>query len=337
METIARRGSVGLIIGKFFPPHLGHLHLVEMARRRVDRLVVLVYPLRQGDIPGELRAAWLRELFPDVLVRHVDDLLPAKPSDHPDFWPIWGASVRRAFPEPIDLVFSSEDYGDELARRVGARHVLCDRERRSVPISGTAIRADPMAHWEFLPPPVRPWYVRRIVLIGSESTGKSTLSTLLGQHFRTVCVPEFGREFVDAKGAMPEEHEMVDIARGQAASEERLAREANRVLLLDTDVVTTEVYSGHYFGRVAPEVEALADGRSARVARYLLTHPDVPWVPDPQRDRGDRRDEMHALFREALRRRGIRPVDIRGSWQARRGTAVTAVEDAMAERPSVGG
>jgi hypothetical protein len=89
----------------------------------VDRLVVLVCSLEREAIPGERRVAWLREMFPAVDVRQHADENPSWPHEHPRFWELWTASIRRLVPEGPDLVFSSEDYGEELAQRLGARHV----------------------------------------------------------------------------------------------------------------------------------------------------------------------------------------------------------------------
>src|SRR5262249_50790304 len=155
---------------------------------------------------------WMKELHPDCRVVPVTDENPSEPREHPDFWEIWTASIRRACPEPIDVVFTSESYGDELARRLGARHVEVDRERVAHPVSGTALRRDPYAQWAFLPPPVRAHYVKRVVITGPESTGKTTLAQQLATHFGTRWVPEYGRVYLDVKGAPCEESDIPAIA-----------------------------------------------------------------------------------------------------------------------------
>jgi hypothetical protein len=100
--------------------------------------------------------------FPGVDLVHHTDELPQAPEEHPRFWDIWRASIRRHVPGRIDYVFASEDYGERLAAELDARFVPVDRERRNVPVSGRAIRQDPMAHWDELLPPVRPYYVKRV-------------------------------------------------------------------------------------------------------------------------------------------------------------------------------
>src|SRR5262249_17232108 len=152
--------STGLILGKFLPPHAGPVHLVRTALAQVDGLSVLVCSLAREPIPGALRHAWMRELFPSAEVIHVDEELPQEPAEDPRFWERWTAAIRRVVPRGPDLVFTSEDYGDELARRLGARHVCVDRARAEFPVSGTDVRRDPLAAWRFLPPPVRAHFVK---------------------------------------------------------------------------------------------------------------------------------------------------------------------------------
>ena len=320
---LQRMPRKGLILGKFLPPHRGHVHLVMRARELCDELVVLVGTLEREPIPGALRVEWMRELCPpDVHVVHVTDENPQYPHDHPDFWDIWTSTILQSSPFAPDLVFSSEDYGDELARRLGAEHVLIDLERRAVPTSGTLIRDNPYQHWEHIPECVRPHFVKRVVLTGAESTGKTTLAKRLADLFSTVWVPELARGYIDAKGGF-DLSDMEPIGRGQVASEDEAARRANRLLICDTDAIVTSVYSRYYFGTVPDGLLALADSRRADL--YLLFDTDVPWVADSQRDLPHVREEMQAMFRESLRSRAIPYTRIHGTWAERERRAIEAI------------
>jgi NadR type nicotinamide-nucleotide adenylyltransferase len=169
--------------------------------------------------------------------------------------------------------------------------------------------------------------VKRVVILGSESTGKTTLAAELASHFHTVSVPEFVRGYLDARGAPLDASDVEPIARGQIAVEERLLAAAKRLLILDTDLISTEVYAQHYYG-VCPEwISRAATERRADL--YLLTDIDVAWTPDPQRDRPLMRAEMQALFRDALERRGFAYTEIRGDWVERRAAAIAAVEEVL--------
>jgi HTH-type transcriptional repressor of NAD biosynthesis genes len=325
----------GFLLGKFLPPHAGHLHLVRSARARCDQLTVLVCTLEREPIPGALRAAWMRELCYDCNVVWVNDDLPQQPEDHPDFWNIWTGVVRRHCPSP-EVVFSSEQYGFELARRLGLRHELIDLERNTFPVSGTAVRRDPHALWSFLPPPVRAHFATRIVLTGPESTGKSTMATLLAEHYQTRSVPEFARGYLDALRPLRQldlicaEEDLVPIAAGQRVTEDEAARTCNKVLICDTDAIVTEVYSEHYFGRVHPIVASLA--ASGRTDHHLLFYPDVPWVDDQQRDRPHLREALFSQFEAALIRHKRPYTLIRGAWDDRRRAAIDAIDRVLATR-----
>jgi len=114
---------------------------------------------RPGEaIPGELRAAWLAELHPDVVVVEVRHDLDTDWGDE-ELWARWIALFRDRWPLAAGphVLFSSEGYGGELAGRLGAEAVVVDAERVTVPISATAIREAPLEHLDFLAPPVRAW------------------------------------------------------------------------------------------------------------------------------------------------------------------------------------
>jgi NadR type nicotinamide-nucleotide adenylyltransferase len=317
-----------MVLGKFLPPHAGHVYLCEVARRWVDELTIVVGTLAREPIPGDLRFAWMRELFPFDRVVHLTDENPQDPSEHPEFWSIWKASLERVLPSPPDLVFASEAYGEALARVLGARFVPVDPARGVVPISGTAIRTDPMRHWGHLPRCVRPHFVRRVSIVGPESTGKTTLARALADRFATVWVPEWARGVLERRGGSLDGLDWGEIVRGQIASEEALARDANRVLVCDTDPLATSVWADALLG-------GWPVGTPPPPSRFydltLLTEPDVPWVADPVRYLPSEGASFFARCEAALRREGRRVVVLRGSWGARTAAAIDAVAALLAQ------
>src|SRR5262245_22101546 len=321
----------GMLLGKFMPPHLGHVYLTEFAGGYVDRLTVVVCSLAREPIPGELRFRWMRELFPFDNVVHLTDELPQEPTEHPDFWALWKASLERVLPCRPDLVFASEDYGRPLAEVLGGQFVPVDRARAAVPVSGTAIRSDPMQHWEYLPRCVRPYFVRRVCVFGPESTGKTTLARRLAEHFGTAWVPEYARTLIEGQGGAIAYEDMERIARGQVASEEALARAARRVLITDTDILTTCVWSERLFGKVPAWVREQAEKRSYDL--HILLDVDVPWVADMARYLPEDRAGFFAQCREALEKSGRPFVVLRGAWEQRFAGAVRAVEGVLATAP----
>lgn len=165
----------------------------------------------------------------------------------------------------------------------------------------------------------------RIVVTGSECTGKTTLAQTLAQHYQVEWVPEFARLFVATLGRAPAVADVETIARGQIELERRALREGGRLVIQDTDLLSTIVYSHHYYDECPVWIEQELGSRPADL--YLLAHIDVPWVADgEQRDRGERREEMQALFREALVDRKLRYLEIRGSRSERLAVAVRAID-----------
>ena len=173
--------------------------------------------------------------------------------------------------------------------------------------------------------------MKRVVVTGSECTGKTTLAGDLARQFGTVCVAEYAREYLDRKvattGLPLDERDVEPIARGQIAAEDRGAATAKRLLVLDTDLVSTTVYARHYYGACPAWIDQAA--RDRRGDLYLLCDIDVPWVADSVRDRPHHREHIHALFVEALNTLGAPYVLIRGSWAARLTPAVAAVSEVL--------
>ena len=225
-------------------------------------------------------------------------------------------------------MFASEEYGFRLAEVLGARYVPVDQARGRVDISATAVRADPMTNWEFIPPPVRPWFVRRVCLIGPESTGKTVLAERLARHFRTVWVAEYARGWIDAHGGPPTAEMFETFLRGQAASEEALARQANRILICDTDAFTTALYHEIYVGPAPDLILKEADRRSYDL--YLLCRHDTPYAGEAQRTHESRRPWFFDRRAGRLAERGARYVVVEGDWEARFEIARRAVEGVLA-------
>jgi NadR type nicotinamide-nucleotide adenylyltransferase len=170
--------------------------------------------------------------------------------------------------------------------------------------------------------------VKRVVLIGSESTGKTTLARQLAGHYDVEWIPEYVREYADRKQGTLEYEDHAPIAHGQIALEDeyrvRAAERGSPLLLQDTDLLSTVVYCGHYYGRCPIWLADAA--RARRPALYLLLDIDLPWTPDPVRDRGHLREEMQSLFREAVERSGVPFVVVSGSADERFAVARSAID-----------
>jgi NadR type nicotinamide-nucleotide adenylyltransferase len=163
----------------------------------------------------------------------------------------------------------------------------------------------------------------KVVLTGSESTGKTELARRLGVHFKAPVSVEFVRGYATSTRDALGFADHGPIAHGQMAAEDAAIRRANDLVILDTDLVSTVVYCEHYFGKCPPWIVEAARARVGQL--YLLLKPDVPWIPDGIRDRGQRRDEMHQLFAGKLRELRVSFVEIGGTWEERIARALAAV------------
>lgn len=178
---------------------------------------------------------------------------------------------------------------------------------------------------------------RRVVLTGSESTGKTTLAIQLAARFGGILVPEFARAYAAGIGRPLTFEDHAPIARGQVAAEDALIPRGWKttdagLVVQDTDLLSTAIYCGHYYGHCPAWLSEAA--RARRPDLYLLMETDVRWVPDGVRDRGERREEVQQLFREAVARSGAAFLPVTGSWDERLRVASAAVSSLAPSAPS---
>lgn len=168
----------------------------------------------------------------------------------------------------------------------------------------------------------------RIVVYGTESTGKTWLAERLARHFDAPWAAEFVRGYWDTHDGKITAADLAAIARGQAAAEDAAIARAGRVVFFDTDLLTCTLWNDLLFPGATPAwVRAAAETRARRSALYLLCAADVPFSPDPQRCFPDAaaREQAGRVWREALASRGLPFVEIRGDWPQREEAALAAV------------
>jgi HTH-type transcriptional repressor of NAD biosynthesis genes len=300
----------GLVIGKFMPLHAGHIALIKFAASQCDEVIVSVSYKSSDEIPGPLRLEWLKEEFQDqpsikpiILVDNFDD----EGASIEKRVPLWKAFIEKSLPL-VHRVFSSEDYGPVLAEALGAGHHAFDP-----PISGSAIRAKPFLHWDYIAPAARPYFVKKICFYGPESTGKSTIATKMAAFYNTEFVPEVSREIIDSNNFTVDD--IIKIGKEQTARVQEKTKMANKLLFCDSDLITTQIYCRYYLKQIPPILFELE--KQISYDRYFLFDIDVPWVADGLRDLGERRDEMFNIFKEELNKRKI-PYDVlKGDFAAR--------------------
>lgn len=154
----------------------------------------------------------------------------------------------------------------------------------------------------------------RLCLTGPESTGKTSFAQRLAGEYATLWVPEYAREYAEARGNELGAHDVEPIAKGQIANMERAA--GSGLVVLDTDLISTVVYARHYYGACPAWIEV--EARERRADHYLLLDTDLPWTPDPARDAaGEVREDLFDAFRAALDEFETRWEIVSGAWEER--------------------
>ena len=317
----------GMALGKFMPPHRGHEFMIRFAQGLVDELTVLVCSLPDDPIAGGLRYEWMRRHFGGVRVVHCAEVLPQVPGDDPEhFWDIWRAVVRARMDAPPDFVFASESYGVRLAQELGAQFIPVDPAREIVPVSASLIRDDPARYADYMIPQARAHFVRRVVLVGPESSGKSTLTKWLAARFETAFLSEYGRTFQENVGRDLTLADMLLIAEAHRAAEDAAALHANRLLFVDTEALITKAWAQVFFSAVPDGLERFIT--PDRYALYLLTEPHArEWQGDGWRLQPDWnvRREFFERVRADLEAYGCHYIVLSGEWEERQIQAEAAV------------
>lgn len=167
--------------------------------------------------------------------------------------------------------------------------------------------------------------IKRVALVGPESCGKSYLANYLATHFNTVFVEEYGRTYCEKFGMDLTELDFAHIAGGQLYREDEMAKQANRVLFCDTELIVTQIWSEIYFNGVCQPWIVWASGQR-HYDLYLLLAPDIPWENDGLREFEHQRNWMFERLREELERRNLKFEIIRGNYEVRTKCAVKEVE-----------
>jgi len=331
-----RRFRHGLVIGKFYPLHVGHSHLIRAAARACDRVTVEVIGASVESIDLAARERWIREEHPTVkVVAFLDDTPVDFASD--TAWDAHTAIIAGALDAPVDAVFTSDAYGGELARRLDATWVQVDPGRVKNPVSGTAVRADLAGHWHELAPAARAGLAARVVVLGAESTGSTTLAAALAAELGTHWVAEYGREYsLTREGGLsaPWRSDEFDVItnRQMAAEDAALRLVPKPLLICDTDVLATAVWHERYIGAPAPRLHARASAH--RPALYVLTGDEIPFVQDGTRDGEHIRAQMQQRFRAVLAAQPVPWLEVRGDVAARVRAALPAIEEQLARAMS---
>ncbi|CAM3560634.1 AAA family ATPase [Paenibacillus lupini] len=278
--------KIGLTLGKFAPFHRGHQHVVETALGEVDHLIVVIYDSPEVTrVPLSVRARWIRELYPNVEVLEAWDG-PSDSGDTPEIKRkqenyILGLLGDRK----VTHFYSSEFYGEHMSEALGAVNRQVDPLRESFPVSGTRVREALYENKELVHPIVYRDLITNVVFLGAPSTGKTTLAAQMAEELQTIWMPEYGREYweqhqIERRLTL---EQLVDIAEGHLEREEHLLLQARDMLFVDTNAITTFMFSLYYHGEAHPKLEEMAARCASRYDIVFLCEDDIPYDDTPDR------------------------------------------------------
>jgi len=337
--------KTGVFFGRFCPPHRGHLYQMIMASTKCEQLIVVISDNRpqteamckEAHLPTityQLRKQWISQMLQDMDHIHVRVLDETDIPEYPNGWAMWSARMREVVPEPIDAFFVGDrDYEETLQQYFPESRIeLFDPTRSRYPISATAIRNDILNNWHYILGPARPFFAKKILIAGTESSGKTTLTKCLAKLYNTSWSEEVGRyyarDYLGNDETIYTDEDFGRIAHLQAEQDYSALRTANRVCFFDTDAVVTNYYSELYMGHRNKLVEAYINPQKYDVVLYLT--PDVKWVADGMRLNGDprRREQLNQRLLSMYEEAGFggKIIQISGNYHDRLLRAIQLVD-----------
>jgi len=325
-----------LVLGKMYPVTVGHLYLIDTAISQSEHTHVIITHNTSQSIPGDVRYKALKAIYQhhkNVNIYSVsDEGLPQHDNEcesKDEFYSYWVPLVYNQVKE-LDAVFTSEDYGDDFADYLGIKHILVDKDRKKYPISGTLVRSNPFQYWNYIPDEIKPFFVKRIVVMGPESCGKSTLTQNLANHYQTNFVIEYGRLVYESNGNCVGIDDFIPISKGRQDLEDWMIKHSNKLLFCDTEDITTYLFSKMYcpyeFGKVEEYFKEVLE-KKPKYDVYLLVKPDCDGVQDGTRQFLDERWKHYEMIKSELVSRGCNFVEIGGSWDNRFKESISVIND----------
>lgn len=328
----------GMYGGSFNPLHMGHLRCIIAAANQCEKLIIVISSGRnRNEIDPRIRYRWIYQLtkhLPDVRIFILEDDCESKAAYDENQWYTDAEKVKKFAGETIDAVFCGSDYSEDSFWSKcypEAELVILPRDE----ISSTKIRNDIYGHWDWLPAVVRPYYVKKVLLIGAESTGKSTLSQNLALHFNTNYMEEAGREISERSGTdmlmLPSD--FTDILLTHKMREIELVKSSNKILFEDTDCLITKFFLDFLDGKDKENNTVLADAIAGLNSYDLILYcePDVKFVQDGDRSEviAADREKYGNIIKELYRSHGFEFVSLSGDYGQRYEKAVKMVEELL--------
>ena len=294
--------KIGMTLGKYAPFHAGHKYVIDTALAETDHVIIMSYDEPEvTKIPLPVRSGWIRTIYEDNPNVEVIDCYngPKEMGYTPEIIAMHDEYILRMVGDRgITHFYSSEPYGDHVSKALGAVDRRVDMERIVYPISSTMIRCNAYGNMIYVPDVVYRDLIIKVVFLGSESTGKTTIAKALAERFNTEVMPEYGAEywFENQKDGVLTPEQMVEIARGHLERENEKVLKSKKYCFIDTNAITTYMFALDYHGYALPELQKLAHNCSNRYDIVFLCEDDIPYD-----DTWDRRGaENRVIFQKKI-------------------------------------
>lgn len=295
--------KVGMYGGCFNPMHNGHLRCIIKAACMCEKLyVVLSVGSNRNEVDFRVRYRWLYQAtkhIGNVKIIMLTDDCKTKAEYTLEVSKADSEYIKKEIGEPIDIVFCGSDYNADSFWNVNypdSEFYVFDRDG----LSSTELRRNVYKHWDWLPNFVKPYYVKKVLIIGLESSGKSVMTVNLANYFNTNYIEEAGRELSEKSGTdmLMLDEDFTEILLTQKMNEIKAIEYSNKVLFCDTDCLITQFYLRYLEGNKENVVLSDAIDALNSYDMILFLAPDVKWVQDGDR-REDIRDNRH-MYKDML-------------------------------------
>ena len=322
--------KLGVIIGKFLPLHNGSLTLCKVAQTLSKNLVIILINSQNDPISLELRVSWLKHEFPEAIIKKIDGEVMCS-------WVKKIKYILDAISKNISScnfhLYSSDTCAAELAEALKLNYTILDPNRLAQNIKSKNLLTDPYNQWFEMPFSVRLSLIRRIVLIGPESVGKSTLAKKIKNVFSPQpFLPEYGRPYeIFRKPGPYHDQEFETIVSVHAAHRRALLPFSGPIFIEDTDELATAVWVEMLMQKQLKSIEI----QIKLPFHYLLMDPTVPFTSERTRyfDK-QKRNEFFEKIKSKLEYYNASYQILTGSWDEREIEAKKVIKKILSEKPT---